>query len=313
MSDEPQPKVVVFGSLNMDVSIEADRMPVEGETIDGYGLCVSEGGKGANQAVASARMGAPTTMLGAIGRDEFGRQLRGSLEASGVDCSVLRESDNASTGVAVILRSGGDNRIVIEHGANHEISPEQVSAVLEEILNPGDVLLTQFECRLESVFRAIVCARELGAYVIANPSPAHDIPKDVLRSIDLLCLNQTECGAILGVAPKSDDSSVAALNDLRERGVKTPVITLGSRGSVALTETGPLFQRAYPVKVVDTTGAGDTFVGSLAALRAKGEDLAASLDFASKAAALATMKVGAQRAIPTAAEVERSFKGASHD
>ena len=183
-------KVIVFGSLNMDISIEADKMPQQGETIGGKNLVTSPGGKGANQAVAAARMGADVHMIGAVGADSFGQDLKQSLIGYGVNAEQVDELSGVSTGVAVIVRVGGDNRIILDHGANYVRTTDDVKAVLDRIAEPGDVFLMQFECELSTTFELIRYAHELGLYTMVNPSPSATMTTGLLASVDLLCLNE---------------------------------------------------------------------------------------------------------------------------
>ena len=297
-------KVIVFGSLNMDISIEADKMPQQGETIGGKNLVTSPGGKGANQAVAAARMGADVHMIGAVGADSFGQDLKQSLIGYGVNAEQVDELSGVSTGVAVIVRVGGDNRIILDHGANHARTADDVKAVLDRISKPGDVFLTQFECELSTTFELIRYAHELGLYTMVNPSPSATMSTGLLASVDVLCLNEIEFADLFGegkISPLADPE--AAVQKVLASGVATAVLTLGSKGSIAADSNGVYQQECYRVDTVDTTCAGDTFMGTLAAFQASGKleghDIKQALDVAAKAAALATTKVGAQQSIPT--------------
>ena len=287
-------KVIVFGSLNMDISIEADKMPQQGETIGGKNLVTSPGGKGANQAVAAARMGADVHMIGAVGADSFGQDLKQSLIGYGVNAEQVDELSGVSTGVAVIVRVGGDNRIILDHGANHARTADDVKAVLDRIAKPGDVFLTQFECELSTT--------------MVNPSPSATMTTGLLASVDVLCLNEIEFADLFGegkISPLADPE--AAVQKVLASGVATAVLTLGSKGSIAADSHGVYQQECYRVDTVDTTCAGDTFMGTLAAFQASGQleghDIKQALDVAAKAAALATTKVGAQQSIPTYQQV----------
>lgn len=302
-------KVIVFGSLNMDISIEADKMPQQGETIGGKNLVTSPGGKGANQAVAAALMGAEVHMIGAVGADKFGRDLKQSLTGYGVNAEQVDELSGVSTGVAVIVRVGGDNRIILDHGANYARSADNVKAVLDGIAEPGDVFLTQFECELSTTFELIKYAHDLGLYTMVNPSPAATMTTGLLASVDVLCLNEIEFADLFGkgkISPLAEPE--AAVQKVLASGVSTAVLTLGSKGSIAADAHGGVYQqKCYHVDTVDTTCAGDTFMGTLAAFQASGQleerGIKQALDVAAKAAALATTKVGAQQSIPTYQQV----------
>ena len=298
------PKVIVFGSMNMDLSIDAPRVPAAGETLTGSGFITAAGGKGANQAVAAARLGADVRMLAAVGADAFGDELTGGLAEAGVDTVGVRRLSAVTTGVAVILRTAGENRIVLHVGANHALTTEDVASDLRRIGEKHDVLVTQGECDPAATEAALRVAHELGLYTIFNPAPARPVPDDLWPCIDLVCLNETECQIMCGVLPKDDATCHAAARRLRELGSGAVVITLGAAGAFGLGANGtPLRVPATPTTVVDTTGAGDTFIGALAAGRVRGLSLAESMHWGAQAAALAVSRLGAQPSIPTAEEV----------
>lgn len=323
--------VVVLGSINMDVSIECDRMPHEGETINGSHLLMSPGGKGANQAVAAARAGACVQMIGAVGSDAFGSVLCESLAQAGVATQLIAVTPGSS-GVAVVLRSHQNNRIIIEHGANYALDETRALRDLNAVLTPHDVLLIQFECSKSLVEAAITTAHAKGCRVIVNPSPARSMSRELMAACDVLCLNETECEQLFGITPTIDENGTCpearalqevakcicavAQDSASEKNTPNNVpcssscsllVTLGAAGSMRVTPQNVMYQPSFAVHVQDTTAAGDTFVGYLAAC------LAADMPFeqaqlrASYAAALATTKVGAQLSIPTKQEVEAYF------
>lgn len=319
--------VVVLGSINMDVSIECDRLPHEGETINGSNLLMSPGGKGANQAVAAARAGACVQMIGAVGSDAFGSVLCESLAQAGVATQLIAVTPGSS-GVAVVLRSHQNNRIIIEHGANYALDETRALHDLNATLTPHDVLLIQFECSKSLVEAAITTAHVKGCRVIVNPSPARSMSRELMGACDVLCLNETECEQLFGITPTIDENGTCpeahalqevakricavAQNGASEQNTLSSsscslLVTLGAAGSMRVTSQNVMYQPSFAVHVQDTTAAGDTFVGYLAAC------LAADMPFeqaqlrASYAAALATTKVGAQLSIPTKQEVEAYF------
>lgn len=305
------PRVIVFGSMNMDLSIEAPRLPAAGETLAGSGFITAAGGKGANQAVAAARMGADVRMVAAVGADGFGDELVRGLEASDVDTTAVRRLPGVSTGVAVIVRTAGENRIVLHAGANHALSPDDVTADLRRLAAPRDLLLTQDECDPAATEAALRTARELGLFTVFNPAPARPVPDDLWPCVDLVCLNETECQVMCGVLPADETTCHAAVRRLRTLGAGTVVVTLGAAGAYALgPDDAPLRVDAFPATAVDTTGAGDTFIGALAAGCAAGLPLAASLRRGAAASALAVSRLGAQPSIPTASEVDALLKEA---
>lgn len=297
-------KVVVFGSMNMDLSIAAPRMPEAGETLQGSGFLANAGGKGANQAIAAARLGAPVHMLAAVGADVFGRELVDGLEHAGVGCEDVRALEGVTTGVAVIVRTAGENRIVLSAGANHALSTDDVSADLRRVGEKNDVFVTQGECDPDATVAALRAAHSLGLFTIFNPAPARAVPDDLWTCIDLVCLNETECQIMCGVLPVDEETCLCAAQRLRNLGAGSVVITLGSSGSFAVDENGATVRvPAARAEVVDTTGAGDTFIGALAAGCAKGLSLEESMRWGAAAAAVTVSRLGAQQSIPTAEEV----------
>ena len=298
------PKVIVFGSMNMDLSIDAPRVPAAGETLAGSGFITAAGGKGANQAVAAARLGADVCMVAAVGADGFGDELTAGLAAAGVDVSLVRHVADETTGVAVILRTAGENRIVLHAGANHVLGADDVVSDLRRVGEKNDILVTQGECDPAATEAVLRSANELGLYTIFNPAPARPVPDDLWPCVDLVCLNETESQIMCGVLPKDDATCHAAARRLRDLGAGAVVITLGAAGSYGLGADGsPVRVPAAPTTVVDTTGAGDTYIGALAAGRTRGLSLAESMHWGAQAAALAVSRLGAQPSIPTAEEV----------
>lgn len=302
-------KVIVLGSLNMDLTIACDLIPQAGETVEGNGFMTTPGGKGGNQAVAAARLGAPTCLIARVGRDWFGDQLLRSLRDYGVNCDWTAQSESLGTGVAIILRSKGDNRIVIHPGANHELTGEDVKAALKRMAQPGDLFTTQYECFQKTVHSSLFLARQMGLFTLFNPAPAKTIPPETYKNLDLLVVNQTECQFLTGIYPCDEKSCRSALEVFRERGAGAAIITLGSGGSVYGRGDEPLLVvESYPVPIVDTTAAGDTYIGALASSLVAGRAMRDSMVFATKAASLAITKCGAQQSIPSLSEVQQFFQ-----
>ena len=218
--------VIVFGSLNMDLTIESERAPLQGETISGRGFFTNPGGKGANQAVAAAKSGAATYLVGAVGNDVFGDQLVATLAGYGVHCDAVRRGD-VETGVAVILRIDGDNRIVLSAGANGALLPGDAEAALDELAKADDVFLTQMECASEATLAALASAHRRGMYTIVNVAPPRELPPAAWHGLDLVCVNETECEALTGINPSDEGRLASALEALVALGPSTAVITLG--------------------------------------------------------------------------------------
>lgn len=296
--------VVVFGSLNMDLSIASDHMPVLGETVIGRDFITNPGGKGANQAVAAAKLGADVTMLGAVGTDAFGDQMIAALAEYGVQCDHLLRIAEASTGVALITRVNGDNFITIDSGANMVPRIDYVRRSIDALARGGDVFLCQLECDFDTTMEALRYAHERGMYTVVNPAPARELPRDVYPFIDLLVVNECECETLTSIFPDDERAIRAAMEELASAGTGAMAITLGARGSMVYDQ-GAIIESVPPaVRAVDTTCAGDTYIGALVAGYARGLTMEEAVAIATKASALATTKVGAQQSIPLLADVE---------
>lgn len=310
----PTHQVIVFGSLNMDLSIECDRTPLIGETLLGRNFITNPGGKGANQAVAAAKLGGCVHMLGAVGADAFGDQMVASLAEAGVRCERIAVVDDKPTGVAVIERVGGDNCIIVDSGANLHPDSAFVESRLDEIAHPGDVFLAQLECDFETTVAALCRAHDRGLCTVLNPAPARALPLDLYPSLDVIVVNETECEILTGVYPDGPSSIRRVLGVFEERGAHCALITLGERGSVLGAAGSDTILHAEPltVDVVDTTCAGDTYLGAFVAARADGASNEAAMDLATRASALAITRIGAQQSIPTRAQADSLSAVAVH-
>jgi ribokinase len=296
-------RVFVAGSINMDVVATADRHPRIGETVAGHAVLYFPGGKGANQAVAAAKLGAPTTLIGRIGRDGFGAELRSFLGVQGIDLSFVQDTVEAHTGTAIITIANADNTIVVVPGANALVSAADVAA---PTLAKGDIAVSQFEIPLPTVAAFFQRARALGATTILNPAPAKEFGRELLDLVDILILNETELGLLAKVELRDTDNYslfIEAARSLQIGDGKIICVTLGKRGVLALVSDGPLVIQGENVKAVDTTGAGDCFVGAVAALLADGQPIQASFAYANVAAAVCVQRMGAAPSMPTIAEV----------
>jgi ribokinase len=297
-------RVFVAGSINMDVVATADRHPRIGETVAGNAVLYFPGGKGANQAVSAAKLGASTTLIGRLGKDAFGDQLRAFLGAQGVDLSFVRETAEAHTGTAIITVADADNTIVVVPGANALVGAADVAA---PTLAKGDIAVSQFEIPLPTITAFFQCARAAGAITILNPAPALAFDRKLLDLVDILVLNETELGLLAGQTLRdSDDHArfIAAARSLQTSRVQTICVTLGKRGALALVGSEPLVIPGRMVTAVDTTGAGDCFVGALAAQLADGAAMREALATANAAASICVQRMGAAPSMPTSKEVE---------
>jgi ribokinase len=297
-------RVFVAGSINMDVVATADRHPRIGETVAGHAVLYFPGGKGANQAVAAAKLGTPTTLIGRLGRDAFGDQLKMFLAAQGVDLRFVEQTAEAHTGTAIITVAKADNTIVVIPGANALVSEADVAL---PTLAKGDIAVSQFEIPLPAITAFFRHARAAGATTILNPAPAMEFGRDVLELADILVLNESELGLLARTELRDGDDEarfIQAAGSLQTSPGAIVCVTLGKRGALALVDGKPLIIPGRSVSAVDTTGAGDCFVGALAARLACGRSIRDALDYANAAASIAVQRMGAAPSMPTAKEVE---------
>jgi ribokinase len=304
------PQLVIVGSLNMDLIVRTPHLPRPGETILGREFMTAHGGKGANQTVAAAKLGATVHMIGRVGGDDFGRALRNNIRAAGADGTYVTVENSAATGIAIIeVEDGGQNTIVVAPGANAYVTRADVDAARSVIVT-SQAVIAQLEIPLDTVKYALSIARAAHVMTILNPAPAQPLSTELLSLVDLLAPNESEAALLTGIEVKDDASVEAAAQQLRERGARSVVITLGERGALALS--GEKVWRIPPFRVnaIDTTAAGDAFLGALAAAYATHGNLDAALREASAAGALATTRLGAQPSMPTRAELNEFLKHA---
>lgn len=303
-----QANVVVVGSLNMDLVIRAPRLPRAGETLAGQSFTTVAGGKGANQAVAAARLGARVAMIGCVGDDAYGEQLRAALLAEQIDCQALTIRADVPTGVAsIVVDDSSQNAIIIVAGGNGLLTPEVVAG-FDALLMAAEVVICQLEVPVATVAHTLKRARDLGKLVILNPAPAvAPLPADWYCMIDYLIPNESEAAILTGLPVDSVTSANAAAAALVAAGAGKVLITLGEQGVVFAD--GQAFEHfpAQKVRAIDTTAAGDTFVGGFAAALSQGLGEAQAIRFGQAAAALSVTRAGAQPSIPTFAEVQESL------
>ncbi len=296
-------KIFVIGSLNMDLTIGAPRLPEKGMTVTGHGFLATAGGKGANQAVACAKFGAQTYMAGCVG-NTFADDLRASLSANNVNTSYVEQVSNVSSGIAVILVTNGDNRIVLDRGANAEVG----SALVERALSnaqAGDILIVQLEIAVETVEYALCLGKKKGMTTILNPAPAVPFTENVFAYSDYFIPNQTEAQFYTGIFPNDRASAKECADRLRTKGANNIIITLGELGSIGFFGNEQVIVPATKVSVLDTTAAGDTFIGVFAGGLCEGMTEEQAMRFASAASALTVTRRGAQPSIPTREELAK--------
>ena len=297
-------RVFVAGSINMDVVATADRHPKVGETVAGKAVNYFPGGKGANQAVAAAKLGALTTLIGRLGTDAFGNRLRAFLAAQSVDLASVKDTADTHSGTAIITIADADNTIVVVPGANALVSAKDVAAAS---LAKGDNAVSQFEIPLPTISAFFKRARAAGATTILNPAPAIAFGPELLDLVDILVLNETELGFLTNTRLGDTDEParlIEAARSLQAGSDRIICVTLGKRGVLALIDGQASMIAGRAVKTVDTTGAGDCFVGALAAQLAGGKTVRDALDYANAAASICVQRMGAAPSMPTAAEVE---------
>ncbi len=301
--------IIVFGSINMDLVAKTPRLPVAGETLQGYQFFTAPGGKGANQAVASARLGIPTHLVGRLGNDDFGRQLRQDLQASGVHTDGILVDNAASSGVAIIaVDDAGENNIIIVPGTNGLVNQQDVER-LTNLLAGAAALLLQLEIPLPAVLAAAQAAREVGVPVILDPAPAQgDLLPELYPLVDIITPNEIEASQLVGFPVDGQEAVAKASDDLRQRGVSTVIVKLGAQGVFCTTEEEAFFVPAFSVQAIDTVAAGDAFNGGLAAALAEGRPLREAVVWGAASGALSATKAGAQPSLPNRETFKRFLR-----
>ncbi|MCC3405211.1 MAG: ribokinase [Microcoleus sp. PH2017_10_PVI_O_A] len=291
--------IIVFGSINIDLAAKTPRLPQPGETIIGSNFFTAGGGKGANQAVAAARLGTSTHLIGRVGNDNFAEELLTSLQSYGLSTENILIDKSTHSGVAIIaVDETGQNNIIVIPGANNNVGDADIEG-LKKVLPSATSLLLQLEIPLEVVLKAAKVARELGVRVILDPAPAvADLPIALYPLIDIITPNEVEAGQLAGFRVNDTETAMMAAKQLQERGVKNVIVKLGDRGAVAVTADESFFVPAFAVEAIDTVAAGDAFNGGLAAALDGGRSLSEAVVWGCAAGALCATKVGAQVAMP---------------
>lgn len=297
-------KILVVGSLNMDMVANVDHIPVVGETILTNSLTLIPGGKGANQAYAAGRLGADVTMLGAVGSDSYADMLMASLKSAGVEVESILRKEDTSTGVAMIaVNAEGDNSIIVISGANAVLTPEDIETKME-ILKESDIVILQLEIPLETVLYTAKMAKSFGKMVILDPAPVpKEFPEELYQYVDIIKPNETELSMLTGLSSTEDDIENGA-RELKNRGVRDVMVTLGDKGVyIDSEECGAYLVPGHKVNAVDTTAAGDTFTAALAIMLAQGKNIKEAAEFANYVSSIVVTRKGAQSSIPTLEEV----------
>lgn len=294
-------KIVVIGSMNADLVIHSPKMPVLGETLTGNNFQVNVGGKGLNQAVAIAKLGGDVSFLGAVGEDANGELLLNELYNSNVDFKGFKTKESP-TGIAMITVVDGNNFIILDAGANAELTPEVIENY-SDLIAECEYCVMQLEIPVETVLKVCEIATKWGTKIILNPAPYKELPVSVFSKIDYIIPNEHEAHDLTGIYPSDEENIKKAILKLKEKGVKNVIITLGERGCAYNINDEIIFKPALKTKVVDTTSAGDTFVGALISKLSQNETFHNAIDYATKASAITVSREGASKSIPYANEI----------
>lgn len=308
--------VFVLGSLNIDLVIRSNVLPSRGETVIGDLFLITPGGKGGNQAVACAKQGIKTYMIGSLGDDLFSTTLEQDLKKYGVNCKYINKLENQNCGAASIWVVNGDNRIIINQGANlfHDIN--RIKSVLRSNASKDDILIAQLEIPSEIVEQTFIEAKVLGMKTILNPAPARKISDLLYRKTDLLIANESELQTLTGISPTDEQLIKTAFKQIISKGVKEVVLTYGDKGSFYMSAQKYEQTKAYEVDVIDTTAAGDTYIGVLVSEIINNSSICEAMKRGSAAAALTIQKIGAQISIPSKKEIDefiRRYENEDHN
>jgi ribokinase len=304
-----KPRIVVVGSANVDLTTFNDRFPRAGETIFGRDFNLGFGGKGTNQAVAARRLGADVHMVARVGDDLFGPATIANLESWGIDSSHVQITPGVSSGVAsIFVEESGQNRIIVVKGANDQLTPADVNRALP-VIRSADCVVLQFEIPMETVYHTVDLARTHGVACILNPAPAQPVDFQRIASVDYFIPNETEAETIAGLPVRDTSAAEECATFLREQGISRVVVTLGEQGAVfAQGDSSDSLVAPFPIDALDTTGAGDAFIGSFSVLLAEGRPPREGLSLASLYAAMSTTKVGTHASYPSRVELEAEWR-----
>lgn len=301
-------KVSVLGSINLDTTLHINHIPLPGETLHVSEKSSAAGGKGANQAVASQRGGASVSFIGAVGTDDGGKFMLDTMKKEGINLDQVKVLSDADTGAAtILLDEKGQNSILVDAGANAKVTPAQIQEAAETIKN-SDYIIAQFETPIDSTIEAFKIAKENGVTTILNPAPASEVSDELLSVTDIIAPNETESASITGIEVDTKENMLKTAEYFRNKGVKMTLITLGERGVFYCDDKQNGVVPAHTVKAVDTTGAGDTFIGAMSAvLKPDMSNIDAAIDYGQKASSITVQRLGAMPSIPTKAEVEEVY------
>lgn len=302
------PKLIVLGSVNADHVLQVDSFPRPGETVTGHGYAVLPGGKGANQAVAAARLGAEIGFIACVGDDDFGSRMIDAFEDDGMDTRAVMKMDGMPTGIALIqVAASGENSIAISAEANGCLTPDQLTPQLD-YLRQADVLLMQLESPMASIELAAREAKASGAQVVLNPAPACPLSDELLSNLTMITPNETEAELLTGISVETEGDAAKTAEALHDKGIEIVIITLGAKGGYYSGPDGSRLVKGFAVDANDTTAAGDTFNGALVAALQEGIPMGKAIRFGHAAAAISVTRLGAQTSIPSRAEVDEFLK-----
>ncbi|NRY59227.1 ribokinase [Clostridium beijerinckii] len=305
-------KICILGSINMDMVVSINKMPLIGETIFSDNFKLAHGGKGANQAVAAQRLGSEVHMISKVGQDAYGLQIVNSLEKENINVDSIFRDDVSPTGTAIItVDNEGNNSIIVVPGANMTLNLKEVNKC-KEVITCSDIIVSQFETPIEVTIEAFKFAKENEVITILNPAPAKDIPKELLKYTDIIVPNETEATTLTGINVKDLESAKQAANIFFNNNVKYVIITLGDKGAAVISKEDGILIPAYKVNAIDTTAAGDSFIGAVSTKLTKSNlninSLAEAVKFANKVSAIAVQREGAQPSIPSLKEINEIYR-----